>query len=80
MTCPQLPAYPMSRPDPLAPPLDLNGPALVRMLWKFMRTHRDFAFNTEVYAKRTVGYRAGDVTVSVPRLFSEPRLPRHVAR
>lgn len=32
-------------------------------------THRDFAFNTEVYAKRTVGYRADDVTVSVPRLF-----------
>ncbi len=34
-----------------------------------MHTHRDFAFNTEVYAKRTVGYRTGDVTVSVPRLF-----------
>jgi benzoate-CoA ligase family protein len=34
-----------------------------------MHTHRDFAFNTEVYAKRTVGYRADDVTVSVPRLF-----------
>ena len=34
-----------------------------------MHTHRDFAFNTEVYAKRTVGYRKGDVTVSVPRLF-----------
>jgi len=34
-----------------------------------MHTHRDFAFNTEVYAKRTVGYRQGDVTVSVPRLF-----------
>ncbi|HXV12739.1 MAG TPA: benzoate-CoA ligase family protein, partial [Candidatus Krumholzibacteria bacterium] len=32
-------------------------------------THRDFAYNTEVYAKRTVGYRADDVTVSVPRLF-----------
>jgi benzoate-CoA ligase family protein len=32
-------------------------------------THRDFAFNTEVYAKRTVGYRADDVTLSVPRLF-----------
>jgi benzoate-CoA ligase family protein len=30
---------------------------------------RDFAFNTEVYAKRTVGYRRDDVTVSVPRLF-----------
>lgn len=34
-----------------------------------MHTHRDFAFNTEVYAKQTVGYRASDVTVSVPRLF-----------
>lgn len=34
-----------------------------------LHTHRDFAFNTEVYAKATVGYRKGDVTVSVPRLF-----------
>jgi benzoate-CoA ligase family protein len=34
-----------------------------------VHTHRDFAFNTEVYAKKTVGYRTGDVTVSVPRLF-----------
>lgn len=34
-----------------------------------MHSHRDFAFNTEVYAKGTVGYREGDVTVSVPRLF-----------
>jgi acyl-coenzyme A synthetase/AMP-(fatty) acid ligase len=34
-----------------------------------MHSHRDFAFNTEVYAKRTVGYRSDDVTVSVPRLF-----------
>jgi len=34
-----------------------------------MHSHRDFAFNTEVYAKRTVGYRADDVTISVPRLF-----------
>jgi benzoate-CoA ligase family protein len=34
-----------------------------------MHSHRDFAFNTEVYAKATVGYRADDVTVSVPRLF-----------
>lgn len=31
--------------------------------------HRDFAFNTEVYAKRCVGYRRDDITVSVPRLF-----------
>jgi benzoate-CoA ligase family protein len=34
-----------------------------------IHTHRDFAFNTEAYAKATVGYREGDVTVSVPRLF-----------
>jgi benzoate-CoA ligase family protein len=34
-----------------------------------MHCHRDFAWNTEVYAKRTVGYRRGDVAVSVPRLF-----------
>jgi benzoate-CoA ligase family protein len=34
-----------------------------------MHTGRDFVFNTEVYGKRTVGYRRDDVTVSVPRLF-----------
>jgi benzoate-CoA ligase family protein len=34
-----------------------------------VHSHRDFLFNTEVYAKATVGYRASDVTVSVPRLF-----------
>jgi benzoate-CoA ligase family protein len=34
-----------------------------------LHAHGDFAFNTEVYAKKTVGYRADDVTVSVPRLF-----------
>lgn len=34
-----------------------------------IHTHRDFAFNTEVYAKKTVGYRRDDVTISVPRLF-----------
>jgi benzoate-CoA ligase family protein len=34
-----------------------------------MHSHRDFAFNTEVYAKRTMGYRADDVVISVPRLF-----------
>jgi benzoate-CoA ligase family protein len=34
-----------------------------------IHTHRDFAFNTEHYAKNTVGYRADDITVSVPRLF-----------
>ena len=34
-----------------------------------VHTHRDFAYNTEVYAKGTVGYQRDDVTVSVPRLF-----------
>jgi len=34
-----------------------------------IHTGRDFAFNTEVYAKATVGYRREDVTISVPRLF-----------
>ena len=34
-----------------------------------IHSHRDFAFNTEVYAKRTVGYRETDVAISVPRLF-----------
>ena len=34
-----------------------------------MHSHRDFAYNTEVYAKRTVGYARDDVTVSVPGLF-----------
>jgi benzoate-CoA ligase family protein len=34
-----------------------------------IHTHRDFAFNTEVYAKGTVGYARDDVTVSVPRLY-----------
>ncbi|MEO6773538.1 MAG: benzoate-CoA ligase family protein [Kofleriaceae bacterium] len=34
-----------------------------------MHSHRDFAFNTEVYAKDTVGYREDDIAVSVPRLF-----------
>jgi len=34
-----------------------------------MHTHRDFAYNTEVYAKGTVGYARNDRTVSVPGLF-----------
>ncbi|CAN5923254.1 hypothetical protein BH11MYX3_BH11MYX3_31660 [soil metagenome] len=34
-----------------------------------MHSHRDFAFNTEVYAKGTVGYCEDDVAISVPRLF-----------
>ena len=31
--------------------------------------HGDFAFNTEHFAKETLGYRQDDVTISVPRLF-----------
>jgi benzoate-CoA ligase family protein len=34
-----------------------------------IHTHRDFAFNTEVYAKSTVGYGRDDTTISVPRLY-----------
>ncbi|HEY4241806.1 MAG TPA: benzoate-CoA ligase family protein [Kofleriaceae bacterium] len=34
-----------------------------------MHSHHDFRFNTEVYAKQTVGYRRDDICVSVPRLF-----------
>ena len=34
-----------------------------------MHSHHDFAFNTEQYAKKTIGYEADDVCVSVPRLF-----------
>ena len=34
-----------------------------------MHCHRDFAFNTEVYAKNTIGYQANELTLSVPRLF-----------
>ncbi|MBV70576.1 MAG: acyl-CoA synthetase [Myxococcales bacterium] len=34
-----------------------------------MHCHRDFYFNTERYAKATIGYQADDVCVSVPRLF-----------
>ena len=34
-----------------------------------MHTHRDFAFSTEVYAKRTIGYRQDDIAISVPRLY-----------
>lgn len=31
--------------------------------------HRDFAFNTEVFAKRAMGMRPDDRTLSVPKLF-----------
>ena len=34
-----------------------------------MHAHRDFRFNTERYAIKTVGYARDDITVSVPRLF-----------
>lgn len=34
-----------------------------------MHAHRDFAFNTEVFAKGTMGLREDDVHVSVSRLF-----------
>ena len=63
--------------------LDLELPAIRRddpAIWLFtsgstgrakaaMHSHRDFAFNTEVFAKGTLGYRETDVCVSVPRLF-----------
>ena len=63
-------------PAPTAIPTRRDAPAV----WLFtsgstgkpkaaMHTHRDFAFNTELYAKGTIGYTADDVCVSVPRLF-----------
>jgi benzoate-CoA ligase family protein len=62
---------------------DVEGPDTLRddvAIWLFtsgstgrpkaaVHTHRDFAFNTEVYAKGTIGWSADDVCVSVPRLF-----------
>jgi benzoate-CoA ligase family protein len=64
------------RSDTALPAIHRDDPAI----WLFtsgstgkpkaaMHSHRDFAFNTEVFAKRTIGMRADDVTVSVPRLF-----------
>jgi benzoate-CoA ligase family protein len=66
----------LARGEPSRRPTHRDDPAI----WLFtsgstgeskaaMHAHRDFAFNTERYALRTVGYRRGDVTVSVPRLF-----------
>ena len=71
--------------DAIAAGRELHTPAPVTMrddvcMWLFtsgstgrpkaaIHTHRDFAFNTEVYAKATVGYEHDDVTVSVPRLY-----------
>ena len=63
--------------DPLAPIAILRDEPAI---WLFtsgstgepkanIHSHRDFIFNTEVYAKETVGYQRDDVTVSVPRLF-----------
>jgi benzoate-CoA ligase family protein len=34
-----------------------------------VHTHRDFLFNTEVYAKQTVGFTEADVTLSISRLY-----------
>jgi benzoate-CoA ligase family protein len=34
-----------------------------------MHAHGDFAFNTEVFAKHTIGLVEDDITVSIPRLF-----------
>lgn len=34
-----------------------------------VQTHRSYANTTECYAKHTLGYRADDITVSVPKLF-----------
>ena len=34
-----------------------------------VQTHASYANTTECYAKNTVGYRADDITVSVPKLF-----------
>jgi len=34
-----------------------------------VHSHEEFAFNVETYAKRVVGYRESDLTVSVPKLF-----------
>jgi benzoate-CoA ligase family protein len=65
-----------ARASAVLPPVRRDDPAI----WLFtsgstgrpkaaMHSHRDFAFNTEVYAKRTVGYAESDVAISVPRLF-----------
>lgn len=34
-----------------------------------VHSHRDFAFNTDLFAKKTLGYEQNDVTVSVPNLY-----------
>ena len=61
---------------PVCPRTERDDPAI----WLFtsgstgrpkaaMHCHRDFAYNTEVYAKGTIGYQPDDICVSVPRLF-----------
>jgi benzoate-CoA ligase family protein len=34
-----------------------------------VQTHRSFAYTTECYAKGVIGYRADDITLSVPKLY-----------
>jgi benzoate-CoA ligase family protein len=62
--------------DFVTEPTDRDDPAI----WLFtsgstgkpkanVHLHHDFAFNTEVFAKQTIGYRETDVTLSVPKLF-----------
>lgn len=62
------------------PPLSVRTHRDAPAIWLFtsgstgrskaaMHAHRDFAFNTEVFAKGTVHVHEDDVTVSVPRLF-----------
>lgn len=57
-------------------PMDRDDPAI----WLFtsgstgkpkaaVHFGHDFAFNTEVFAKKTIGMRESDVTLSVPKLF-----------
>jgi benzoate-CoA ligase family protein len=62
--------------DFVTEPTDRDDPAI----WLFtsgstgkpkaaVHLHHDFAYNTEVFAKRTIGMREDDVTLSVPKLF-----------
>lgn len=62
--------------DFVTEPTDRDDPAI----WLFtsgstgkpkanVHLHHDFAYNTELFAKRTIGMRESDVTLSVPKLF-----------